>query len=281
MIIFHSTYNVTSHAHYNKPLLAYHSILRISDITSQNPGPRAPTNMWSPDTASLWQAQSDNEYIQLDNPAGLEFDYIAIARHNLFTEQISFLIIKDDNATGSEITIVNWQTVSDDGPIFIGLLGITSKRIRIYFQQSTSKKPIIAHIKMGKMLRLPMGVFVGEKPISLPSYVDSIVQTSESGQYLGRVNKSRWKTASISQKHNTQQFVYTELKPFIDHCAGTAFNNGTAQETFFYIPRPQKNAGTGNNIVDIIYGWTKGPIVPECQDAAGYMQWSVQIEGIV
>lgn len=259
----------------NKPIIGWHSVLRIDDITTQDAAEGRPArNLWSPDTATFWQGTELTNYIELANTGG-SVDYIGIAKHNLGTAQIPYKIQKSvDGSTWVDVTA--YKIVPSDRAILEYFDAITSPFIRIFFNTSaiSGVVPIIAHIKLGRALVLPNRQYVGQKPPLNPR-VKRITQTSQSGQYLGQVVLSQYHEAYCKQDHVNPLFMRNYVVPFIDHCNGVRADNGTPQVPFFYSWRPISYPD------EVVYGWLKGEIVPENKMNNGLMGFDFDMECIV
>lgn len=296
MIYLQSDHLNTAHAQFNLPMIGYQSLLRINDFASVNAEDiNYPLrNLWTPTTHDFWRDGGDDGGIVLYNPPGNTFDYIGIAGHNFYTAGIQFRLWIASN-TGAWQMLFDYQTALDDLPILIALnaqntyLGSTTAnnyyKLLLDFNQPGSARAQIAHIKLGTLLRLPFKeAGVGYKPSFLYTQVVGEGQMSDSGCFLGRINKNTYREGDISQQHNSKDFVFGSVVPFLRHCDKRLPDNGTAQETFFYCPRPGENpTGTtsGNyRINDVSYAWKKSITAPANQDATGRQSWGLSFRAL-
>lgn len=269
----------------NNPIIGYHSILLPDDIdaTSGLTG-RVAINMWSPDTATFWQGLSftsvspttETQYIVLSNLNAYEFDYIGIARHNLGSSGFTFSIEESSDAGATWSEIVAPKIFSDDSAIleYFDMRSTGLVRIKLTKTSTLIPAPIIAHIKMGRALVLQRRIYVGHAPGTIGKKVRRIINTSESGQYLGQIILSKAHASSCTQQNNTAAFVREKIKPFIQHVNGEVEVNGTAPATFFFAWRP------GDYPEEVLYGWTGDDIRPENQLSNGMMSWSFNMEAV-
>jgi len=260
----------------NNPVIGWHSVLTTANITAESSTSARPViNLWSPDTAALWEPDSDASYLLLENPDGVQVDYIGIARHNLGSLGIELQVESSDDAGATWDEIVPQHVIGDDSAIIQHFTATNAHLFRVNFvQPDDGIRPILAHIKLGKLLQLQRSIYVGHKPAALAQYAEGTTQTSESGQYLGRINTAKWRKASVSQTNVTADFVYTYVAPFAAHANNTAPDDGTAQGPYFFAWRPLSHPA------DTLYGWTHGTIHPDNQQPNGMMGFSFDIEAI-
>lgn len=261
----------------NYPAIGWHSVIRpaVLNVSSQQAG-RTVENLWAPDTASYWQPQAEsNSSIGFAQFEG-EPNYIGIVRHNLGSSAISYQLFYQLTNGAPLQPLSGVVQPLDNSPILHEFTPPPSNYfITLRFYHSAQNLPIVAHVKLGNLLRLQRKIFVGHKPIGLTQYADGVTQTSESGQYLGRINTSLWRKSSVSQSNITQDFIYQHIAPFIAHANCTAHDNGTPQGPYFFCARPETHPQ------DVVYGWTHNTIHPDNQQANGMMGFNFDIEGIV
>jgi len=270
----------------NSPILAYRSVLTVDDISVPGTSSsRPPSNMWSPDTSTTWEGEGYSgasstltQYILLENPGRHPVDYIGIARHNLGSEVFSYKMQSSaDNITWVDLT--PFKTSNDDSPIldYFDVTTVTAY-FRIVIEKTGLKinPPIIAHVKMGRVLILQRRIYVGHSP-SMVKNVKKQNYGSENGQYLGAVVLRAYRSSEIQQENNSPDYVRLNVVPFINHVNGINSEavEGSAQETFFFSWSPTKYED------DIVYGWTKDNIQPNNQGGdsmGGRMSWGLSVE---
>jgi len=294
MIYLQTQHYDTTHANYNLPMIGWESYMGLADFsTSVVDTAHPPSNLWSPDTYTYWRNGETDGLLYLLNPGGYAFDYIALAGHNLYTDVIAVKLSIANSISGPWTDLTAYQTVYDDGPLIYALnptnthQGVTGPNIythvRLSFHEYGGRRAQIAHIKMGRLMRLPYKTFVGNKPALLATQVVSEVQVSENGNYLGRINRAASRELDINSQHNAQSFVWNNVRDFLQHCQGIARDNGTPQETFFYVPRPADAPDGGSasfHVTDMIYGWAKSINWPSNEAPNGLMSWGMSIKGI-
>src|SRR5690606_13638794 len=91
----------------------------------------------------------------------------------------------------------------------------------------------IAHIRMGRMLRLQRKIYVDVTPFTLDKRVEKIVSVSDSGKYLGTRVKSIHNLYTINQENNDPAWVRTNIMPFLDHAELISSDSYGPAGTFF------------------------------------------------
>lgn len=270
----------------NNPIIGYHSILEPSDIDVPSyTSIRPPVNMWTPDTALVWEGAAYSGpsttlevNILLNNPNAAPVNYVGIGRHNLGDFGWQYTIQSSTDG-------VVW--IDRVAPLFVSkndaLMHYFDERTDLYFRinlQATGSEipsPIIGHVKMGEALVLQRRMFDGYKPPTIAPKVRREALGSENGQYLGQIVTRKYYTASCMQENNTPEFVRANIVPFINHVNGDVVVNNTAPSTFFFAWRPSTYPD------EIIYAWTMDQISPEIQTGDSYgglMKWGFEMEAI-
>lgn len=282
-----------SYAKINNPLVFYRSFLRPQDISASTFSVNRPAlNMWNPDTASAWESDdyagspsaSATEYITLNNPTGLAASYVAIAGHNLGSQMWVVQIEGSTNSGGSWSPITSAQTILNNDPIvFFFNDQPTNTLFRIKISLTKSGSPaiitpaIISHVKLGTPLVLYRRIFSGFEP-SLVKKAKTIQNGSDSGQYLGQVIIRTYRdVGEIEQKNQPNDFVRSDIVPFLNHCNGQAYFTDTAASTFILAWRPAKHPA------ELIYGWAtdiKYPSNDQGNSVGGYMTWGITVGAI-
>lgn len=269
---------------YDRPLIGWHSVLRPQDIGVEAPSEGGVQAMWSPDTYTFWQTKEYYSpggsylYVTLDNPQALPVDYVAIAGHNFVDAgagPVPFQMQHSFDGTlwndSSELVIT-----SNTSAIIIHFdqLYAPFHRLRIKNEPMTSTERArlkIAHIRMGRMLRLQRKIYVGVTPFTLDKRVEKIVSVSDSGKYLGTRVKSIHNLYTINQENNDPAWVRTNIVPFLDHAEliGSNSSYGPAG-TFFAAWRPESYPN------EVLYCHPPSSITrPNNQRPNGMMRWSI------
>lgn len=256
------------------PIIAWKSVLSIGDISASGfQNSRPASNVWGADTATFWEGATggDGIFINLANVGASSIDYVAIAKHNLGSAEISYRVYT--SADGTTFTpLTPERTVTDDSPIVEYFNPSTAPLFQIRFTGAAA--PIIAHVRMGAVLILPRSIYVGHAPGTISKVVERVSQVSAMGQFLGQiVTRTSYKT-SVKQENVKPEFIRQHIKPFIAHVDGTRPDDGTARGTFFFAWRPDFYPD------EVMYAWTDSEIRPENQRSNGMMSFGFEVAGV-
>lgn len=262
-------------------IIGYHSVLTPDGIiASDTVAGRSPSNMWTPDTASVWQGEngtvSTTQYVTLINQNNETINYIGVAKHNLGTVGFTYTIQHSTDGGSTWANVSSPKVMATNNAIIDYFDDKISGHFRIRLQKTaaTIDAPIIAHVKMGEALVLQRRIHANYEP-PLANYVKKIENVSESGQYLGQiVVRTYKKPGSIEQQNNTPEFVRTYIVPFIRHCNGEIEAEDTAVSTFFWAWRPTSYPD------EVVYCWASNIEMPKNQSGIALMSWSVDIEAV-
>ena len=267
----------------NNPVIGYDSVFKNTNIqASFEVRENKASNMWSPDTYTIWQGAFGNALghtIQISNPESRDVDYIGIAKHNFASGRFSYEIQVSFDNGGSWATIVEPKVPQDDSAIlerFTQVNGWIQVIIMPLSDWDEYTPPRIAHIKLGKLLTLQRRIYVGHQPADIAEQSKKINYSSETGNYLSHIVLRKYRKGSISQENNTPDFIREKIRPFINHLNGN-LNDDYAQFTFFFSWRP------GDYPDEVVYAWTNGNIIPENQGGdqmGGRMRFSSDYEAI-
>lgn len=272
-----------SSPYYDKPIIAYQSVINIDSLLDNGiPASASVRAIWSPDTYTGHQFVGTNNF-SLNVTASFisTVDYIGIVGHNFYEGGVSFSLVY--TPLGSEVaqTIFTHSSLNthDGDSILVCFPSVTGSNFILQMSTTNGNKPKISHIKLGLRTVLEMPTWVDDSPLVMTRNVESVNQVSESGQFLGRINKSVSKSCRIEQSYNSEAFIYYYLKQFIAHCDGTHSNNKMSPTTFFYAPRPHRATPINTSQKDLIYGWAKNQIKP-VQQLNNMYSWSVDVEAV-
>lgn len=256
---------------YGNPIIGYQSILTIDNVTADSDPDATPVvNLVNEQTHQYWESESlDEQFIYFENTGLDPIDYIGIARHNLGSGNIAYqLQASDGNSPESWTDITSLFNAADDKAIihFFNEVEYPTFRLRLIpYAGSPSFEPRIAHIKLGQALVLPQTIYVGHSPVTLNRRTDIITNTSENGQFLGRVQKRQYLETSVDMTHITPSFYRDSIDPFVEHAITGAF---------FFAWRPVQYP------TEVGFGWTGGDISPSNQMSNGMMQFSFNMKAV-
>lgn len=280
---------LASQSAFNRPLIGWHSVVRPQDISVSGTGTSGAGGenveaMWSPDTYTFWRSSlfhssgGTNVYITLANPQALAVDYIGIAGHNFVdggSGPLSFQMQHSFNGTTWIATNSALAITSNPSAIIMhfNLLQAPLHRLRVYIPGMSSGQNAqvqIAHIRMGRMLRLQRKMYVGVTPFTMDKRVEKIVSVSDSGKYLGTRVKSIHNLYTINQENNDPAWVRANVVPFLDHAELIKSDSYGPAGTFFAAWRPESYPN------EVLYCHPPSSITrPNNQRPNGMMRWAI------
>lgn len=251
----------------NSPLIAYHSLVTVSNVTSDTASADYPiTNVANPLTFLEWRASSNaTQYVYVSLNFNSPVDYVAIARHNLSSAGITVSVEgSNDNGATWPLTLVSSTVLSDDDPTILRFTSqvLTNVRLKLVGGSTPAR---IAVLYAGKLLVLQRRIYVGHSPMKYNRVTRSITGMSESGNFLGRVVVDEKRTSEVSLENLPPSWYRSYLDPFFVD----------AQERpFFFAWRPQKYPA------EVGFCWMVGnPNVSNSRNN-GWMSASFSMEGI-
>jgi len=253
----------------DNPVIGYRNIVTTSNISSTSEETGFPvTNLANPSTNLRWQGVDgvEDEYISINNADVEDIDYIAIAKHNLGSEQIPISIEYQDTSMSPDWDeLVQDVLLADDGPALFRLpeAAYTGLRIRL---QPGNAAPRIAVLYVGELLVLQRRIYVGHTPITYGRQTKVINARSESGNFLGRIVTGQKTMTAVQMKNLTPDWYRANMEPFFL----------VAQETpFFFAWRPESYPN------EVGYGWLTNDPQPKNQLPNGMMEIEFQMSGVV
>lgn len=272
MIHISNHFYITSQTvEYGNPIIGYQSVLTIDNVSADSDPEATPVdNLVNEQTNQYWESGSlDTQYIYFENTDLDPIDYIGIARHNFGSGQIGYQLQETDGNSPEVWTDVTNLYVPENDRAIIHFFNETdAPRLRLKlvpYTGSPAFEPRIAHIKLGQALVLPQTIYVGHSPVTLNRRSENITNTSENGQFLGRVQKRRYLETAVNMTHIEPAFYRTYVDPFVEHAETGAF---------FFAWRPAQYP------TEVGFGWTGGNISPENQMANGMMQFSFNMKAV-
>lgn len=250
----------------NNPIIGWHNLVTAGGVTATSSLADYPaSNLGNPSTAERWESDSTSEqYLTFDVTTDDEVDYVAVARHNWGSGEITFSVERYDDDEEDWIEIFEETMPGGDGPLIARFEPVALAQIRIRLQPGTVK-PRAAVVYVGKLLVLQRRIYVGHTP--LPYGRSARIQTneSESGEFLGRVVLSEKLETRVSLQNLTPTWYRANLAPFI----------AASKETpFFFAWRPEDYPDEAG------YAWMTNNPQPVNQRSNGMMQVEMQMGGV-
>jgi sugar lactone lactonase YvrE len=205
--------------------------------------------------------------LRVSSDEGALFGSPVISDDSLLLELDDFDEI-DDPVTGGET--IAWDAITNeimpaDDTAIIHYFDTTSYQYYRLQLVPDATEPQIAHIKLGVALILPQKIYVGHRPITLNRRTDLVNNTSENGQFLGRIKIRGYLSTQVSMTHIMPDFYRASVDPFVLHAETGAF---------FFAWRPITYP------TEVGYGWIDADISPENQSPNGMMEFSFNMKAV-
>lgn len=256
----------------DNPLIGYDNIVTTGNINSTTADADYPhTNLANPATHLRWQGEvaspAVDEYLTITNAGEADLDYIAIARHNLFTAQIAVSVeYLDVDASPDEwVELIAPVILPNDGPALFRFPKLAYAGIRLRLQPGTAA-PTVAVLYCGALLVLQRRLYVGHGPISLNRETMHATHRSVAGNFLGRIVLGRKTGTAVALQNLTPEWYRTYMAPFV---------RAAEEAPFFFAWRPSSYPN------EIGYAWLTSDPAPTNQRTNGMMQVDLQLEGVV
>jgi len=255
----------------DNPLIGYQTLVTAANIAADSMASGYPaSNMANPSTALRWlgvtSSPAADEYLTLTLDTLDDVDYVAIARHNLGSAQItvSIEILNEATSPASWDELVQETLLPDDGPALFRFTPQPIGSIRIRLQPGTAA-PTIAVVQAGALLVMQRKLYVGHQPMNYARKTKITNGRSESGQFLGRIVVNRMTETGAKFQNLTPAWVRENLAPFLL----------AAQEApFFFAWRPESYPR------EVGYAWLTNDPRPANQLANGMMSIDLSMGGV-
>lgn len=214
------------------PIIGWRTATNIT-ATTQDPNHPA-TNMANPATHLFWRVGSASpaptyQYITVSGYDD-NFDYAAIARHNLGSLQIPIAIgYMDTSSPPQFVTLIPELLLTDDGPVMFRFAEQALGNVTIRIQPG-SLAAQIAVVYCGKLLVLPRKVYQGFAPINHSRIARVTNGKSEAGNFLGRI---------VLQEFVKSTMPLSLIDPTYFRAHITQFLTASKETPFFIAWRPQ------------------------------------------
>jgi hypothetical protein len=255
----------------NSPLIGYENLATVDNIAATSEDADYPaTNLVNPATNLLWKGEAasplEDVYVTVTLAGADLIDYVAIAKHNLFTAQS---LVSVEGLTGSPlewVELCSAVALPDNGPAMFCFSEQALDAVRLKIQASPlDVVPQAAVLYAGKLLILQRRVYVGHVPIPYGTSATIVNGKSESGNFLGRIVLNEWNSTGLSLQNLTPAWVRASLMPFVRACK---------EQPFFFAWRPSSYP------YEVGYCWMTNDPKPSNQSPNGMMQVEFNMSGI-
>lgn len=257
----------------NNPIVGYENLVTVSNISTTTEDTDFPaTNMANPSTALVWhgldESPAADEYITIDVNSVDELDYIAVARHNWGTAQITVSV---EGLVDADASPIVWQELveefipADDTPLIMRFTGIALSSIRIKLQPG-SAAPQAAVVYTGALLVLQRRLYVGHTPLTYGRTARVVTGRSESGNFLGRIVLGESVNSGVTLQNLTPAWYRANFHPFV---------LDARENPFFFAWRPLAYP------TECGFAWLTNEPRPVNQSANGMMSVTMEMTGIV
>jgi hypothetical protein len=207
------------------PIIGYQNLVTIGNIEATTEDTDHPaTNLANPSTALRWLAASqspeDDDYITIVTESAEDIDYLAIARHNLGSAQITVSVEGRSETEGSPEPafdeLVQETLLADDGPTIFRFTPQPLAEIRLRMQPGLAL-PTVAVLYVGKLLVMERSFPVDGRFTPFPHgrAVDAIDGFSQGGQFLGRIIVSQHRESTVDFEHLRPSWYRDSFDPFV------------------------------------------------------------------
>jgi hypothetical protein len=236
MIVYASGLTAASDNPLGTPIIGSHNVVSVANIGAVTEADGFPAaNLANPSTALHWigadmSSPPADEYLTV-GIVPTELDYIAIAGHNFGSAGIPVSVEVD---RGFSPTM--WESIaglsltpSDDSPLLFRFAPEILTGIRLKLEPG-AEQPAAAVLYAGKLLVVPRGTHTDHVPINHARVQNVLGNSSESGQYLGRIIIGEGRQTPFALRYLDGDWYDTYMLSFVK----------TAQDVpFFFGWRPQ------------------------------------------
>lgn len=255
----------------NRPLFGYRNILTSLDVSADYEDPEHPaSNVVNPGTFNYWAStQTGTQYFTIELDGLTEVDFLGIARANFGTSQISVSI--EGATTTDSLGAYEWDEIAPavlqavDDPLLFWFTKLNYLALRVKMVPVTIGIPQMAVIYVGALLFGQRNIYVGHTPITMGMDVSTSSQTSESGQFLGRLVINEERSSGVAYQNLTKEWVRDYMMPFLRHAK---------TRPFFFAWRPYDFP------LEVGYAWLTNNPRPVNQRNNGMMQVDLEFGGV-
>jgi hypothetical protein len=208
-----------------------------------------------------WRPTGLTSTLTFDRGAAVEADYIGLAGHNMGDHGVVVTAeYSPDNVTWTQVAEFS---PGRNVPIMILFTKATMRFVRLTFVAESIFRLGVAYC--GVALAMQRAIYAGHSPINLARTTTFINSRSDAGQWLGR---------SVIRKGSTTSFDFNNLTPDWYREYFEPFVQAARFAPFFIAWRPSTYPN------EVGYCWTERDIVPQNSGTRGFMNVSLQVQGL-
>lgn len=248
----------------NHPIVGYDNVVTAPNLSSTTAQTGFPvTNLANSATHLVWKGVDGggDEYVTVAVQA--EVDYLAIARHNLFTVGAT-LSVEYESAPSTWAPLTTPFVPGNNRPLIFRFARAEYSALRLRIQSATAD-PSIAVLYVGSLLSIERKIYVGHAPAPLARRANAVNAVSESGNFLGRIVLSEMNGSQVQLTNLTPAWVRAKLDPFFV---------AAQEEPFFFAWRPHDYPG------EVSFGWMTDSPQPSNDRPNGMMSASFSFTAI-
>jgi hypothetical protein len=254
----------------DNPIVGYENLVTTANVSSTTEDVDWPvTNLANPSTNLKWvgatESPAADEYITLALNTVDDIDYIAVAKHNWGSAQITVSVeVLDDGSPETWTEVITETLLATDDPVIFRFTeqAVTSIRIRL---QPGAEAPQAAVLYAGKLLVLQRRLYVGHTPLTYGRTSKVTNAKSESGNFLGRIVLNQSTRSSVPLANLTPQWFREYLWPFV---------LDSKENPFFFAWRPSSYPR------ECGFAWMTNDPIPTNALANGMMSITLEMSGI-
>lgn len=201
------------------PVVGWHNLVTADNVeadTEENSYPA--TNLATVLTVERWQASTTAEQRIIVTPEFLgEIDYIAVARHNFGSAQISVSVevyTELDEGSPVWVEVVQQVLLADDSPVLFRFdpQAVVGVCLRLRTGDAVARAAVLY---VGKLLILKPTIQTDFTPLNYGRVTDVVNDTTENGEFLGRTVLSETLESSVRLMYLDPQWYRAEMAPFV------------------------------------------------------------------
>lgn len=249
----------------NNPIIGYHNLVTDGVTVATTEHASYPvTNLENSLTHLRWQGtdSSSDEYLTMTLNTVDDIDYVAIARHNFFSAQITVSLEIFNGVTWDEV--ISEFIPPNDTALLMRFEPQAVTQVRVKLQPSGTV-PRAAVMYAGKLLIVQRRLYVGHTPITYGRKTVMVDGYSENGEFVGRIVKNTSQGTQIDLNNLSPDWYREYFDPFVE---------AAQTEPFFFAWRP------GDYGFEVGFCWTTGDPIPSNESPNGFMKVSFPVKGI-